>query len=59
MRSNVFDHLAQKSLLKKVLAEDQRATSRAVKELLERMRVITTDALKLEVDVTFKGPPGF
>ena len=57
--SNVFDHLAQKNLLKKVLAEDQRATSRAIKELLERMRAITTDALELEVDVTFLGPPGF
>ena len=43
---------------KKVLAKDQRATSRAIKELLERMRVITNDALELEVDVTFLGPPG-
>ena len=35
--SNVIDHLAQKNLLEKVLTEDQKATYKAVKTLVESM----------------------
>ena len=57
--SNVIDHLAQKNLLKRILDDDERTTSRAIKELMAAMRRIHSEAAGWGLEVTFVGPPGF
>ena len=57
--SNVIDHLAQKNLLKRILDDDERTTSRAIKELMSAMRRIHSEAAGWGLEVTFVGPPGF